>query len=469
LVKKKEKIFLHIFNFFISIKEMSRDKDSDLKTKIKCSWYNDVFIIKAIGDGTCLFHAILKACDPVYQETSSIIERTAIAHRLRAELAKTITMADPDCTVTEATKLLQKTYYGCDDIEELSREYDDDDNIMRTEGANLRQFLECINKLPETIPPIQPVLTRYRTGPARDASIATYTEVIDAIGTKSYLGEKIANFKKYHSEEYDDHIHFWTSEALDIPSDNYENLELVRIISIDGYNMLLKYNKKIKLYRTKIFTEARTYAYNNPTLVDLRPVLDKKFKTKFYSGLPINCLFLTAQQGIRAYSCINNTYTGNETNLSIHDVAKNLLDMSKYVGFGDALDFFPIIGYNIILLEEETTIKPHFLKCLQIFTSSDTGRKYIVIVVRNRNHFELISIKDNETLLYQTIFNRDHPFIVKTLKQAEHIGTDIDLKQIVAMTPGRRTTTKSADILPPLGMGVVPRGAGPLPILPKMR
>lgn len=63
---------------------------------IQCSWYTEYPVVRlgTIGDGTCLFHAILQGYNPDYQ--TAVSKRQAYAARLRIALAEFITLQDPE-------------------------------------------------------------------------------------------------------------------------------------------------------------------------------------------------------------------------------------------------------------------------------------------------------------------------------------------------------------------------------------
>lgn len=68
----------------------------DAVEDLQCSWYTEYPVVRlgAIGDGTCLLHAILQGYNPDYQ--TAVAKRSAYAARLRTALADFITLQDPE-------------------------------------------------------------------------------------------------------------------------------------------------------------------------------------------------------------------------------------------------------------------------------------------------------------------------------------------------------------------------------------
>jgi hypothetical protein len=60
--------------------------DDIIPIKVK-NFNENVYKIGTIGEGSCFFHALLKACYPVYQENPQYKQRTYIVKRFRTELA----------------------------------------------------------------------------------------------------------------------------------------------------------------------------------------------------------------------------------------------------------------------------------------------------------------------------------------------------------------------------------------------
>lgn len=68
----------------------------DKLQKIKVTWTpEEVYRIACIGDGSCFFHAYLKAFYPPYQDNNSYSSRTGIVRSFRDELGSLITEIDP--------------------------------------------------------------------------------------------------------------------------------------------------------------------------------------------------------------------------------------------------------------------------------------------------------------------------------------------------------------------------------------
>lgn len=68
------------------IKDEPALNDDKIST-LACSWWNNVVRISVIGDGSCLIHAILKACYNKYQEDGSAKYRSELTRSFRDQLA----------------------------------------------------------------------------------------------------------------------------------------------------------------------------------------------------------------------------------------------------------------------------------------------------------------------------------------------------------------------------------------------
>lgn len=82
-------------------------KGDDVVQLLTTTWYdnNSVVRIAAIGDGSCFFHAILKAYLPSYQNNNAYDFRTRLVAKLRRDLALTLQLIDPRMIpVDEKTK-----------------------------------------------------------------------------------------------------------------------------------------------------------------------------------------------------------------------------------------------------------------------------------------------------------------------------------------------------------------------------
>lgn len=71
-------------------------RGDDLSERVNLTWFNDVFRIACIGDGSCFFHALLKGFYDVYQENPNYKARSQLVKELRNELASVIGEEDPD-------------------------------------------------------------------------------------------------------------------------------------------------------------------------------------------------------------------------------------------------------------------------------------------------------------------------------------------------------------------------------------
>ncbi|MFK5969039.1 MAG: hypothetical protein QM487_02810 [Candidatus Marithrix sp.] len=72
-------------------------KGDDVVEKLKCDWCHDINLVRiaTIGDGSCFFHAILKAIYSPYQENSNAMYRLKLVSELRRDLAAYLSHENP--------------------------------------------------------------------------------------------------------------------------------------------------------------------------------------------------------------------------------------------------------------------------------------------------------------------------------------------------------------------------------------
>jgi hypothetical protein len=87
----------------------------------QCCWYRNVVRIATIGDGSCFFHAVLKAGSPEYQKNNSYNVRTKHAFLLRRDLAYLLTLPNPRYPTEEAARRMLWKAYNLDSDESLIR------------------------------------------------------------------------------------------------------------------------------------------------------------------------------------------------------------------------------------------------------------------------------------------------------------------------------------------------------------
>ena len=69
----------------------------DTYEPVACTWYpGNVVRIATIGGGSCFFHAVLKAYDPVYQENNEAAFRIDLVTKLRRDLAALLGFGNPE-------------------------------------------------------------------------------------------------------------------------------------------------------------------------------------------------------------------------------------------------------------------------------------------------------------------------------------------------------------------------------------
>ena len=108
-----------------SLWESGAHGDDFVEALPQCCWYRNVVRIGTIGDGSCFFHAVLKACSPEYQKNNSYNFRTQQALMLRRDLAYLLTLPNPRYpTEDDARRMLWKAY-NLDSDESLIRYLND--------------------------------------------------------------------------------------------------------------------------------------------------------------------------------------------------------------------------------------------------------------------------------------------------------------------------------------------------------
>lgn len=371
---------------------------------VGCAWQDNVYTVRTIEDGSCLFHALLNSTDTVYQTAKSEDDKKAIAYRFRLELLKYLSEPNPEYSSDEKVRqTLYRTYFDCTP-EEINLDYDDDNRAMRIQGQNIQTFLEVTKLVPVSTPPKLPNLTRYVID-GRQTTKQDYNKPSVA------LSKLLKSFRESNSEEfYLQHLKYWKSDEPNISSDLYDDLDQVAKISSVAYEILQTYNQKSRSYRIEVNTHNRQFVRDNPTIVDLRPYLNTLFDTSIYTDLPSNCLFLTGSQGRRAYNCLVAKGSDfDENRYGLPKIMQRLANLKDFVGFGDALDFLTIIGVNILLLEETKTGL--------VFNTFFEGSydNYVVINFRDGNHFETVGVQDRDGL--QTIFDKNHPLITGAIRR----------------------------------------------------
>ena len=104
-----------------SLSESGAHGDDVVEALPQCCWYRNVVRIGTIGDGSCFFHAVLKAGSPEYQKNNSYNFRTQQALMLRRDLAYLLTLPNPRYpTEDDARQMLWKAY-NLDSDESLIR------------------------------------------------------------------------------------------------------------------------------------------------------------------------------------------------------------------------------------------------------------------------------------------------------------------------------------------------------------
>jgi hypothetical protein len=71
-------------------------KNDDTYEPLKCTWYDNLVRISAIGDGSCFIHAILKAFYKPYQENNNAEYRLGMAEDIRRDLAVELDNENPE-------------------------------------------------------------------------------------------------------------------------------------------------------------------------------------------------------------------------------------------------------------------------------------------------------------------------------------------------------------------------------------
>lgn len=67
----------------------------DSHESLKCSWYDNLVRIQALGDGSCFIHSVLKAFYPKYQNDANSSHRASYAAYFRRDLALMLTTENP--------------------------------------------------------------------------------------------------------------------------------------------------------------------------------------------------------------------------------------------------------------------------------------------------------------------------------------------------------------------------------------
>ena len=85
----------------------------------QCAWCKNLVRIATIGDGSCFFHAALKAGDPEYQINNSYKFRTHKAYMLRRDLAYLLTLTDPRYPTENDARIMLWQAFKLDSDESL--------------------------------------------------------------------------------------------------------------------------------------------------------------------------------------------------------------------------------------------------------------------------------------------------------------------------------------------------------------
>jgi hypothetical protein len=93
--------------------------DDLVESLSQCQWYPNVVRIGTIGDGSCFFHAVLKAGSPEYQNNNSYRARTTQVFMLRRDLAYLLTLPNPRYPTEEAARVMLWKAYNLDSDESL--------------------------------------------------------------------------------------------------------------------------------------------------------------------------------------------------------------------------------------------------------------------------------------------------------------------------------------------------------------
>ena len=104
-----------------NLSESGAHGDDGVEPLPQCYWYRNVVRIGTIGDGSCFFHAVLKAGSPEYQKNNSYNVRTKHAFLLRRDLAYLLTLPNPRYPTEEAARRMLWKAYNLDSDESLIR------------------------------------------------------------------------------------------------------------------------------------------------------------------------------------------------------------------------------------------------------------------------------------------------------------------------------------------------------------
>jgi hypothetical protein len=93
--------------------------DDQFELLQQCAWCKNLVRIATIGDGSCFFHAALKAGDPEYQINNSYKFRTQKAYMLRRDLAYLLTLPDPRYPTENVARVMLWQAFKLDSDESL--------------------------------------------------------------------------------------------------------------------------------------------------------------------------------------------------------------------------------------------------------------------------------------------------------------------------------------------------------------
>jgi hypothetical protein len=398
---------------------------------IAISKFSDKLVcIDTIADGNCLIHAILKASNEDYQNTSSVFYRKNMAIHYRKLLSEAILKPDNNYSTIEDMANLVRYEYKTEQPRNFME-------FLRTMYNYTTSYISYPNPIMPTeklklfnIQSVKKYIVEYKE------YLINFNEKIESKLTTDVRCPNI----NHNIDDIPDEISDTDLKNIEILNLVYKDLEDVIDSHIKNLKHILEKTLSYYLYiptffNKEVIEKALTYEEKDGEII---PVSLDKLPKGIYSEFPFNCFLFSASGAVPLFK-FEFEYNKLPGIVKLGDIPRHL-DSRRFIGDGDAMLYVPyLLCVNLIVMDFETN------SVLAIYENEHSD-KYVIINNDNNVHFETIGVitkLDNSVFLsskdnlefqmveqhtsqseenisefkISTIFEKNHPLVLECLKR----------------------------------------------------
>jgi hypothetical protein len=357
--------------------------------------------IETIADGSCLIHAILKASNITYQNTSDVEYRKKLAIHYRRLLSEEVLKPDENySTIKEMANLIR-----CEYKTEIPR--------------NFMEFLRMTyNYTSSYISYPEPILNENELKKYSSESIKKY--ILDYKGYLVNFNQKIesktSNFVKSPFI-----VSVKKSEDTLLSENDIRNISILKKVYSDLEEVIDSHVKNLKAilemtmsyclylptyYNENIIEKVLEYKTEGAKII---PVNFDDIPKGKYHYLPFNCKLFTISKAVSIMK-FEFEYHNLDNIVKLSDIS-NHLNSRRFIGDGDAMLYVPYLFHvNLIVIDFDTGF-------VLATYENEHSQYYVIINNENNVHFETVGLIDEETNKISTMFEKESPIIQECLNQ----------------------------------------------------